>query len=427
MPPARVPLRDRLRGAETALAFLQEVYAILAGEPDLDRTLRHVVGKVARALRADVCAFLLYDEAAKELVTQPGAWGLPKRGGPLLYRVPVKAPFTSSGRVFLTKKPFLCADARNDRRMNPRIARLWNYRSLMVAPLVADGRAIGVLRIGHRKAGVFTRDDLRLAALVAEHAAVAVENARLYRRVREDVRELKRLSDGKTELLSTVSHELLSHLSSVEGFIGMLLKEEAGSLAPLQRDFLTICSKSLGRVTALIDDLLDASRVEAGAVKLRPEALDVGGLLESVRRELSPSAKEKRITLSVDVPAGLPSVTADAQRVRQVVDNLVSNALKFTPGGGSVALSARADGKALTVSVEDTGPGLSPAEKRRVFDRYYRTPGAVSRRTRGSGLGLAICKALVERHGGRIWVDAAKGRGSDFQFTLPLRAGRRVH
>lgn len=406
-----------------ALSVLQEVYSILSREPDMEGTLRHVVQKVVKALGAHVCAFLLYDEKTRELVTQPGGWGVPDGEGGSLYRVSVNDPLTSSGRVFLSRRPMLCADAWKDRRVNPRFAKSWNYRCLIVAPLIVGDRSIGVLRVGHRRPGHFTKDDLHLAALVAEQAAAVIENARLYKRVREDVKELKRLNDVKSQFLGMVSHDLLSPISSVEGFVGLLLREDAevGPLTERQRNFLALCGKSLGRVTSLIDDLLDHSRIEAGAVKMRMEPLELGDILEAARRDHAAQAEEKKISLTADSPADPIGVTADPLRLRQVLDNLVRNALKFTPGGGSVSLSVRLQGAEAVVSVKDTGIGLSEHERIKVFDRYYQVEKDASKRARGAGLGLAICKSLVEHHGGRIWVDSVPGRGSDFQFSLPLR------
>jgi signal transduction histidine kinase len=276
--------------------------------------------------------------------------------------------------------------------------------------------------VGHRKPGAFGREHLRLAGLVAEHAAAVIENARLYRRAQGNVRELKRLNDLKTEFLSMVSHDLLSPLSSVEGFLSLMLKEEVGPLTGQQKEFLTLCAGSLQRVTMLIDDLLDLSRIEAGAVKIRPELVDLRDLLALARREHEPSAREKGLTLALSVPDGLPLVNADPHRLRQVVDNLLRNALKFTPEGGRVLLSARRRGDEVIVSVKDTGIGLSETEREKVFERYYQVEESASRRARGAGLGLAICKSLVEHHGGRIWVDSVPGRGSDFQFSLPVKA-----
>jgi signal transduction histidine kinase len=386
----------------------------------LDRTLRRVVQTVARALGADVCAFLLFDEASRELVPQAGAVGVPEGEDPLRLRVRVDDPRTFSGPVFLTREPLLRGDARRDPRVHSRSARAWNYRSLMVVPLIVGDKCIGVLRAGHRRPDVFTPKHARLALLVAGQAAAVIENARLNTRVHQDVRELRRLNALQKDFLSMVSHELLSPLSSVEGFVKVLLGEEVGPLGPRQRKFLDLCARSLERVTLLIEDLLDHSRIEAGVVQIRPEPVDPADLLRAAARDQELSAQEKGLALSVALPRDLPVVTADPHRLRQVVDNLLRNALKFTPKGGRVVLSARADSKEIVVSVRDTGVGLSEVERKKVFDRFYQVEQASSRRAPGAGLGLTICKALVERHGGRIWVDSVPGEGADFQFSIPL-------
>jgi signal transduction histidine kinase len=400
--------------------LLREVSSLLAGEPELDRTLRRVVQTVARALGADVCAFLLFDEASRELVPQPGAVGVPEGEDPLRLRVSVDDSRTFSGPVFLTREPLLRGDARRDPRVHSRSARAWNYRSLMVVPLIAGDKCIGVLRAGHRRPDVFTPKHVRLALLVAGHAAAVIENARLNTRVHQDVRELRRLNGLQRDFLSMVSHELLSPLSSVEGFVKVLLKEDVGPLGPRQKKFLDLCARSLERVTLLIEDLLDHSRIEAGVVRIRLEPVDPAELLRAAAGDQELSAREKGLSLSVELPPVLPVVTADPHRLRQVVDNFLRNALKFTPQGGRVLLSARADSKELLVSVRDNGVGIPEAELEKVFERFYQVEQASSRRVRGSGLGLAICKSLVERHGGRIWVDSVPGEGSNFQFSIPL-------
>lgn len=401
------------------LAVLQDIYSVLAEGPGLDRILRQVAPRVARALGADVCAFLLHDPASGELVTQPGAQGLPGTGEPLLYRVRLDDPLTSSGRVFLSGKPLLCADAQRDKRVNPRYAKLWGYRALVVAPLVAGGRCIGVLRAGHKRAGVFGRDHVRLAMMVAGHAAVVVENARLHDRAERHVQELKRMNDAKTEFLSMVSHELLSPLSSVGGFLSLLRRGEAGPVAPKQEEFLALCERSVERVTRLIDDLLDVSRIEAGVVKIQKETVDLPALLAAATRDHAPQADAKGVRLEA-APGDVPPAVADPYRLRQVVDNLVSNALKFTPEGGKVLLSCRRTAEGAEVSVKDTGIGLSESERERVFERFYQVEPAGGPRRRGAGLGLAICKSLVALHGGRIWVESVPGKGADFRFTVPL-------
>jgi signal transduction histidine kinase len=398
------------------LTTLQEIYAGLAAEPELESTLRRTAEKIARAASADICAFLLYDPDTHELVTQPGAVGLPQSDEPLLYRVRVNDPKTSSGKVFISRKPLLIRDAQKDPRVDPRYARLWDFRALIVVPLLVDGDCIGVLRLGRRKAGVFAAAHLRLAGLVAHHAAAVIQNARLYARLQASLKELRNSNTAKTEVLSIVSHELLTPISSVKSFLAILLNEEVGGLTERQREFLDLCRRSLERLLVFVQDLLDISRLETGKIRLRLSEVQMGELLRDAAREQKFQAEAHGVRVEVEAPAGLPSVTADPDRVRQVVDNLLSNALKFTPSGGRVTLSARALADSLEISVKDTGLGISAAEQERIFERFYQVD---AHRVRGAGLGLAICKSLVEHHGGKIQVESSPGQGSEFRFTLP--------
>lgn len=399
--------------------LLRQIYSVLAVGADMTATLRRTAGRVARVLGAEVCGFLLHDETSGDLVFQSGSWGLPETRDPLRFRVRADDVSSYSGRVFLTRKPLLLSDTGSDRSTSARSTRFANYRSLLVVPLIVGKRCIGVLRAGHRRANRFSTGGLRLAALVAEHAAVVVENARLYRRVQEDVEQLRRLDRMKSEFLSMVSHELQSPLTSVLSFADLLLQGEAGPVSGRQKDILSLCRASLDRVMLLIRDLLDHGRIESGLVSLKPEPVDCRGLAAESFQAHGPMASEKGISLSLEDSATLPLVTADPHRLRQVIDNLLGNALKFTPKGGKVVLSLRRGEGGVVVSIRDTGIGLSETEKERIFEKYYQaTPGA-SRRVRGTGLGLAIAKSLVEHQGGRIWVDSSPGAGSDFQFSLP--------
>ncbi|MBI4396318.1 MAG: GAF domain-containing protein [Elusimicrobia bacterium] len=419
----RVEKDQRLRD----LTALQDVASVLSSEPGFSATIAKITHIAAKALEADICAFLLYDEKNHELVTQPGAYGLPKAERPEkpeephLYKVRVDDPITSSGRVFLTNEPFLSADGQNDYRVNPRTALLWGFRSLMVAPLNVENRCIGVLRVGHRKPNVFTQDHLRLATLIAEEASVIVQNARLYEQVQASVHELKRLNNVKTEFISMVSHELLTPLTTVKGFVSVILSKDAGSLTEQQEKFLTLVNQSVDRLVLLIDDLLDISRIESGRVKIQPASLKIDDLLRQAVADHSSMAEKNKIALESRFEDAIPAVIADPHRIRQVVDNLLTNAIKYTPKGGKVLLSARGSGEEIIVSIRDTGAGIPESERERIFEKFYRMKQTYAHSVRGTGLGLAICKSLVELHGGRIWVDSKLGQGSDFQFALPIQ------
>jgi signal transduction histidine kinase len=221
----------------------------------------------------------------------------------------------------------------------------------------------------------------------------------------------------KDEFIATVSHELRTPLTSIVGFLEMLLDEDAEPLSEQQRRFLEIVQRSSQRLMRQVGDLLFVSQLDSGALALDPQDCDLAALVrETVERDAA-FARQREIALDVDAPAEL-RLRCDGERIEQVVANLLSNALKFTPAGGRVTVRVR-DGDAVMIEVEDTGIGIPEAERERLFQRFFRSSLATKQAIQGSGLGLAISQAIVEAHGGTIGAEPAPGGGSLFRVELP--------
>jgi PAS domain S-box-containing protein len=243
--------------------------------------------------------------------------------------------------------------------------------------------------------------------------------------------EAERMSMAKSALLANMSHELVTPLNSVIGFSELLAEGAAGELNAAQAQHVGHIMASGRRLLGLVNDVLDLAKIEGGHLHLEPQAIDLGALLEEIAQPLAVQAQGRGIALRAEVEPGLPPVELDPLRLRQVVFNLLGNALKFTPAGGEITLSAAAwqgtarDGRpAVRVTVADTGIGIAPGDRQRVFDDFEQLDASYARRQQGSGLGLALARRLVELHGGRIWVDSpGPGLGSSFSFTLPVAAG----
>lgn len=232
-----------------------------------------------------------------------------------------------------------------------------------------------------------------------------------------DITREKELDEMKSQLLSTVSHELRTPLASIKGFATTLLRQDVEWDEATRREFLAIIDEESDRLSELIGNLLDMSRLEAGTLRVEPEATDLERLIQETAAEFQVMTHSHLIRASL--PASLPLVWADPRRARQVLRNLVENAIKYSPQGGPITLSAQVQGDSVQVSVADRGIGLEPQQLERIFDRFYQVDSASTRRVGGSGLGLSICKAIVEAHGGRIWAESRPGQGSTFHFTLP--------
>lgn len=232
----------------------------------------------------------------------------------------------------------------------------------------------------------------------------------------QDITYLKEIDHIKSDFVHTVSHDLRSPLTSVIGYTELV--ERAGSLNDSQRDFLKRIQESVQHITSLINDLLDLGRVEAG-FDSRREYVQLEGILRYTLDMLQGQVKNKQLKIQTEIAPSLPPLRANPIRLRQVLDNIIGNAIKYTPKGGNVRISITSEDHQIIVQVTDSGPGILPEDQPHIFDKFYRG-GNVSSKTEGSGLGLAIVKSIVDAHQGRIWVESVVGKGSSFFVVLPV-------
>lgn len=238
-------------------------------------------------------------------------------------------------------------------------------------------------------------------------------------------RQLERANRMKSEFLANMSHELRTPLNIIIGFSEVLRDTDPEALAEADRhEFCENIISSGYHLLELINDVLDLAKVEAGQMQLEQEEFYVGTVLEDTIATMQPLAAKKNVDLRVDVSSRLSSLVADVNKFKQIIYNLVGNAIKFTPAGGSVRVSATVMDKAARFCVSDTGVGVVPADQERIFSEFQQADGSSSRQYEGTGLGLALTRKFIELHGGRIWVESQAGKGSNFYFTLPLPAKR---
>jgi len=229
----------------------------------------------------------------------------------------------------------------------------------------------------------------------------------------------------KSEFVANVSHELRTPMTSIKGYVEIMLMGAAGTLNPQQVHFLNIVKSNTERLSVLVNDLLDVSRIEAGRVSLNFQPLDLREIAEDVIADAQRRAREenKSMHFELDVPRGLPFAKGDVERVRQVLSNLVSNGYLYTPEDGCVTIHINEVGQEVQIDVEDTGIGIDEEEQARIFERFYRGEDPLVLASAGTGLGLAIARTLIEMHRGRIWFKSSgvRGEGSTFSFTLPVQ------
>jgi signal transduction histidine kinase len=283
-----------------------------------------------------------------------------------------------------------------------------NPESALFLPLVAREQLIGALTLFRTK-GTFDGDDLGFAEDLARLAALALDNARLHDAVRASLR-------ARDEMVGVVSHDLRNPVAAIKMLSGTLLRDPANAGGPTHESIELIC-QAAEQMDALIRDLLDVNRLDAGKLVVSPVPVDPSTLLTDSLQTLRPLVAEKGIALDLQIETPLPMVMADPDRIQQTLSNLVGNAIKFSPSGSKIVVIARKDPEAVVISVVDSGKGIAPEQLPRIFDRNWQS----SRTDRqGAGLGLAISKGIVEAHGGKIWIESKQSQGTIASFTLPF-------
>lgn len=291
-------------------------------------------------------------------------------------------------------------------------------RLRLLVPIRVEQRTIGFVDLRSKGVPGLSEEDKRFATRLADHAAVAIENARLYQ-------QLRRANLAKSEFVSFLAHELRTPISSVLGYGTLLADGTAGPLTAKQEKFLEAMQRNVNRMELLVSDLQDISRIEAGRLSLELVNVSMEHVLRNAMQTLSTQIESQDQTVELDIPDSLPPVQGDPVRLGQIVSNLLSNAHKYTPVGGEIAVSARHRSGYVECSVTDTGIGISPEDQERIFEKFFRVGSPAVESVPGTGLGLSIAKSLVEIQGGSIEVDSRLGEGSTFRFTVPVASGER--
>ena len=292
-------------------------------------------------------------------------------------------------------------------------------RAILSVPMVREGRLVGSLGVTRNRPGEFPAETIELLRTFATQSALAIQNARLFQEIADKSRQLEAASRHKSEFLANMSHELRTPLNAIIGFSEVLAERMFGEVNAKQDEYLKDILESGRHLLSLINDILDLSKIEAGRMELEPADFDLPSAIDNALILVRERATRRGITLGRHLDEGLGTIRGDERKVKQVLLNLLSNALKFTPEGGRIDVRAALHGGVAEVSVADTGVGIAPEDQAAVFEEF-RQVGTADKKVEGTGLGLALSQKFVELHGGRIWVESELGRGSTFTFTLPV-------
>jgi PAS domain S-box-containing protein len=519
---------------------------------DLDRVLIQALALTNEVVGVEHSSIMLLDHETGNLIYR-AALGrhkpLPRGGKMTGFREGVGL----AGWVLKHREPVIIEDVAKDERWIVRPGRERMNKSALAVPLAAGEDVLGVLLLHHPQPGYFTETHLKLVSATASQVAAAINNAELYRMIRESAERmggmlraqqeeasksraiLEGIADGvmvadargnvilfnaaaqeilgmsreeiagrpihelsgvygaggdtwlaltqewaqalpakdestsfesqfkteekvisvhmapvltkdeflgtvsvfrditreaavdrmKSELISIVSHQLRTPMTSIKGYTDLLYLETVGEINEAQRRFLSIIKSNADRLALLANDLLDISHIETGRIRFNLEFIHISAIGDEVAASLRGQTEEKGLSLELDIPEGLPPIYGDRDRVTQILTNLIDNARHYTPAGGQITVSAQVRGNFLQVSVADTGIGIAPEDQEKIFDRFYRTDHPLVQEVAGTGLGLSIAKSFVEMHGGKIWVQSEPGQGSTFSFTLPFAEGEK--
>jgi signal transduction histidine kinase/ActR/RegA family two-component response regulator/putative methionine-R-sulfoxide reductase with GAF domain len=413
------------RSAELAskvdqLEALSEVGEVVRSSLDLDEVLVTIVTNAVRLTGTDGGSLMEYDEASGVFFVRC-AYGSSQALLDRLQEVRIERDTTLVGRATLDRRPLEVADL-DAAPLDPHLQALYDdgWRSVLAVPLLRHEEMLGALVIRRRTTGSFSSETLELLQTFASQSALAIVNARLFRELATKSAELEVASQHKSEFLASMSHELRTPLNAVIGFSEVLLDQMFGPVNERQAEYLRDIWTSGRHLLELLNEILDLSKVEAGHMQMDYSTFDVARCLDYGLSLMRERAGQHGIELRLDVASDVGLIEADELRLKQVVVNLLTNAVKFTPDGGHVVVGARRDGADLVVSVADDGIGVPAEDRERIFASFQQGRRGAPKEE-GTGLGLTLSRRIVELLGGRLWLESEVGVGSTFAFCVPLR------
>jgi signal transduction histidine kinase len=414
--------RELARSLEE-LRVLGEVGRALSSSLDLETVLDTIVARAVGLAEANAGVLYEYDESTELFSRIRGAYAIEDDLLQVLREHPLRLGEGAAGRAAVLRVPVQVTDVLAEGSYTVTRVRViferCGYRSLLAVPLLFEERIVGVLAIWRHGQGLFAPPVVNLLQTLATQSVLAIQNARLFREVADKSRQLETASRHKSEFLANMSHELRTPLNAVIGFSEVLSEAMFGELNAKQAEYVRDIMESGRHLLALINDILDLSKVEAGRMELELTQFDLRNLVDGALLLMRERASRKRIELSRHVEEGISVVCADERKIKQVLLNLLSNALKFTPEGGHIAVRAAMRDCVVEVAVSDTGVGIAKEDQQAVFEEF-RQVGSSEKRTEGTGLGLALVRKFVELHGGFVGVESEPGAGSTFTFTIPV-------
>lgn len=427
--------KDSVEFFNKRLLTLYETGKNINSSLDVDEILKKIVKIVADVLDCAMVVFLF--KKGKKLIFG-GSYGLKKEQFNNFY---ISLGSGITGAVAKTGKAEIVNDVAKDFRYIPHKRDLKSdtfapIKSEICVPIKFKGEVIGVINAESDNLNHFSDEDLKLLSALADQAAIAIENARYYEKIKKfnfvlkqkiekatkqlkDANiELQRLNQIKSDFVSTVSHELRTPLTSIQGYVSLMVDGDASNINSEQKEFLSIVKDESLRLTRLISDLLDISKIEAGKIHIGFNDFNLVDFMNNYKKEIQRMTLPKNIKTEMMIPKRLPTIKADVDKIKQIFNNLITNAIKFSAKNTKLKIIVKHNINNIQVDVVDQGIGIAEKDVESIFEKFSQVDSKMTRVAGGTGLGLAITKHLVEAHGGKIWANSELGKGSTFSFTL---------
>jgi K+-sensing histidine kinase KdpD len=403
-------LQQRLSNAYQRIQTLYDVTKTLSSTLNLEEVLNRIAQSAAEAMQIRACTIRLLDESG-QMVDTVAAYGLSEQ---YLTKGPIDVQKSlHTYQTLSSGQPTIISDTSQDNRLQyPTEARAEGISSMLCVPLRIKGKAEGVICVYCTEPDRFNESDAEFLSALAGEGAIAVENARTYQ-------ALEMADRAKSDFVQMVTHELRSPLSAVQSMLRILEQGYVGTITPKQQDLVQRSQRRISFLLALVKDLLELAAGKVEQLKGEKQEVVLNETITKVTELVRTSAVEKGLEFEVEIAEEPLTLVGVEDGLERVFMNLVSNAVKYTPAGGSVAVKAWSENDQIKVEVSDTGIGIPEEALPRIFEEFYRAKNAKAMEMEGTGLGLAIAKDVVEQHGGQISVESAEGKGSTFYVTLP--------
>jgi two-component system, NtrC family, sensor kinase len=406
------------------LTALGEVSRAVSSTLDVETVLNTIVSRASQLAGADGCAIYEYDEATEQFHLR-ATHNYAAEYVEAIRVMPLRKGEGLVGRATEIREPAQIPDITEpgayQSSFRDMLIRL-GYRALLSVPLLREDQVIGSLSFNRKAPGEFPPEVVEVLKTFATQSALAIQNARLFLEIDDKSRQLEVASQHKSEFLANMSHELRTPLNAIIGFSEVLTERMFGELNEKQDEYIKDIFASGQHLLSLINDILDLSKIEAGRMELEATDFDLPRAIENALILMRERASRRGVTLGSTLDERLGMIRGDERKVKQVLLNLLSNALKFTPEGGRIDVRTGLRDDVAEISVSDTGVGIAPEDQEAVFEEF-RQVGAAAKKAEGTGLGLALSRKFIELHGGKIWAKSQVGGGSTFTFTLPVRRG----